>query len=123
MQDPEEWQVCGDFKIQVFLDSISRSRSLFWCWHNTSFMSGTNTTLNRDELDKVHRSMPPSMRMSLQWHAGEGGTLPVHAASAATRKSTSDLLLETEELSAAPSAIMDTDGECSSVNFAMGYGR
>jgi hypothetical protein len=108
MQDPEEWQVCGDFKIQVFLDSISRSRSLFWCWHNTSFMAGSNTTLKRDQLDKVHRSMPPSIRMSLQWHAGEGGMFPLHTASTNAKQSTKALLLETQALCTLPAA--DTDG-------------
>ena len=43
----------GDFKIQVFLDTIARSRSLFWAWHNTAFMTGTHCALTRENLDKA----------------------------------------------------------------------
>jgi hypothetical protein len=80
LQDPEEWQVCGDFKIQLFLDHISRSRSLFWCWHNSAFMTGTHAVLGRESLDKVHRSMPPGVRLGLEWQPGEGTMFPLQSA-------------------------------------------
>jgi hypothetical protein len=80
LQDPEEWQISGDFKIQVFLDSISPARSLFWCWHNTSFMTGTHSTLSRESLDKVHRCMPPAINMTLQWQPGERSMFPLQSA-------------------------------------------
>ena len=79
VQDAAEWQLRGDFKIQVFLDTRARSRSLFWCWHNSSFMSGTSSTLNREHLDKVHRSMPPGISLSFRWQPAEGAMLPLQA--------------------------------------------
>lgn len=54
--------MCGDFKIQVFLDTIARSRSLFWAWHNSAFMTGVHCTLARDNLDKVRARL---VRLSL----------------------------------------------------------
>ena len=100
VQDAEEWQVAGDFKIQVFLDTISRSRSLFWCWHNTSFMSGTRTLLRREHLDKVHRSMPPGITLSLHWQPGQGTMFPLQKCAAALH-SRKALLFESEALGAA----------------------
>ena len=90
VKDPEEWRICGDFKVQVFLDSITRSRSLFWAWHNTTFMAGTQSVLSREQLDKVHKSMPPDISMSLSWEPGQGHMYPLSAAAPAPSPYTTD---------------------------------
>lgn len=79
----EPWSVQGDFKVQVYLGNISKSRCAFWTWHNSMFMTGTYCTLPHDSLDKVHPSLPKSIELAMQWNVGVGGMLHTRAASTA----------------------------------------
>jgi hypothetical protein len=60
-------RVQGDFKVAVYADSVMKSRCLFWAWHNTTFMSGNSSTMPRDQLDKVHHSVPSKCELTLRW--------------------------------------------------------
>eukprot|EP00892_Ulva_mutabilis_P004328 jgi/Ulvmu1/2267/UM013_0114.1 len=83
-------RVEGDFRVHVFLDSVSRSRSLFWAWHNTAFMSGNACTLARDGLDKVSSMVPAAVELTLRWRPA-GESLP--SALAAARGTSESALL------------------------------
>lgn len=80
----------GDFRVQVFVDQVSRSRSLFWAWHNTAFLSGCACTLTRDGLDKVSPLVPSCLELSMEWRVA-GESLP--SALAAPRGTSESALL------------------------------
>lgn len=79
------------------MDCASRSRSLFWAWHNTAFMSGSTCTLTRDGLDKVSSLVPGSVELSLDWRVA-GESLP-SALTAARGTSESALLSPVQQRS------------------------
>lgn len=48
------WMVRGDFKIQVFEETLSKRNSLFYTWLNTSYIEGPHLRVSRWEMDKVN---------------------------------------------------------------------
>ncbi|KAK9828776.1 hypothetical protein WJX72_002018 [[Myrmecia] bisecta] len=51
------WLLSGDIKIQVFRGSATSRTSLFYTWFNTSYVDGNPYRVERQQLDKVRKSV------------------------------------------------------------------
>eukprot|EP00210_Caulerpa_lentillifera_P009100 g8680.t1 len=64
------WMVRGDFKIQVFEESLSKRNSLLYTWLNTSYIDGPQLKISRLEMDKVMRCLPSDIQMEIVFSDG-----------------------------------------------------